>query len=180
MVWTLPRTVSLKPSAAATREDRGMPSRAGPAQTDVHDPVPTRRLAALAALGAASAVAPYAARAIGLEVDVPARVEVVDHVVPGLVAIVSCAVAIGTGARRSSTLTVLVVASVCLLAGLWVTTTHVPLLLDAAEGLVSWSAAVLHSVPGPPLVGLSLWLLADSLRLPPGAESDTSPSAPST
>jgi len=47
----------------------------------------------LALLGALSIVPPYLGPAIGLELDVPANVEVVDHVVPGVAIVLGAAMA---------------------------------------------------------------------------------------
>ena len=116
---------------------------------------------ALAALGAWAAVIPYLGRAVGLTVDVAARVEFVDHVVPGVIVVL-----IGTWlvllARRPAgrgDLTSLVAAGLAFLAGFWTLATHVPLLVEAARGLAPWGAALLHASAGPPIVVLTLWLV---------------------
>lgn len=50
------------------------------------------------------------------------------------------------------------------LAGLWVTAIHVPLLFDAGQPLVPWEAAIFHTASGPVLLGLASWVLALELR----------------
>lgn len=100
-------------------------------------------LAALAALGTA---APYLAVPLGLEVNVPAGVEVVDHVVPGAVLL-----AVAGSAIAARTLP-LAAALTAVLASFWMAATHVPLLADGDEPL---GAALWHSLPGFGLLALS-------------------------
>jgi len=125
-------------------------------------------LAALTGLlGAASIFVPYVDALLGLEVRVAMRVEVADHVIPGLVvaagALASVLLLRGrAGIPRSVPL--LVATAACFLGGLWMTSTHVPLLVEAGEGIAPWGGAILHSVLGPPIVVMSFWLFA--LELP--------------
>lgn len=75
------------------------------------------------------------------------RVEVADHVVPAVVATVSFAMlTVWTRADRMTTW-MLGAGLVVVLAGLWMTLTHVPLVAQAAMGQVPWRATVLHGVP---------------------------------
>jgi hypothetical protein len=124
----------------------------------------------LAAIGGFTAVTPYLAGAVGLDVDVAASVEVVDHVVPGLT-VVGAAIAVLALGRRTGDAQVLGAAMVALLAGLWVTASHAPLLADAADGDVGWGAALLHVAAGPPLLALSALLAARAYRSAGRAES---------
>ena len=119
------------------------------------------RPALLAAAGAWAMVPPYLGPAIGLDLDVAARVEVVDHVVPGAVALAASAaiLALGRRGRGPESLPGLVAAGAAFLAGFWITSTHVPLPIEAAEGTTGWGPALLHFSAGPPVVALSLWLL---------------------
>jgi hypothetical protein len=101
-------------------------------------------------LGALVAITPYAAAFAGLEVAVPAGVEVLDHGVPGLVALAAAVVALRASRRdgpgaQTATLTAAMAAT---LAGLLALSSHVPLLVDAAGGRVGWSAAIAHSAGG--------------------------------
>lgn len=97
----------------------------------------------LLVLGAAAASAPYASRALGFTIDVSAAVEVLDHVVPG-------AAVLGLSARalwaRSGTS--LASALACVLAGFWITMTHVGLLVDPGSADARLAAALIHAVPG--------------------------------
>jgi len=129
---------------------------------------PTERTAAtpwllvLGALGAWSIVPPYIGPALGLELDVPSRVEFADHVVPGvLVAALSFLALVWAvrGASPTNSPPVLAAIGVCLLAGVWETTTHAPLLAEAGDPGSPWGAVLLHATPGPAIVTLSLWLL---------------------
>ncbi len=113
----------------------------------------------LAAIGAWTVVVPYLGRAVGLGVNVPARVEFVDHVVPGgLVALAGLYLA-GLARRRAlaGTGSALLASGVCFLAGVWVLATHVPLVGDAANATQPWGAAIWHSTAALPIVGLSVW-----------------------
>lgn len=97
---------------------------------------------ALAVFGVFDAVAPYAANALGLHLGTLPINEVVDHVVPGALVILVAWVSLLRGPRA------LAGSLVCLVAGTWMTATHVPLLVQAGQGLVPWETALIHSVPG--------------------------------
>lgn len=75
-------------------------------------------------------------------------VEIVDHVVPGVVVI---AVALGTFllARSGRATPLLFPAGLgIVLAGFWMTATHLPLVLQATRQQAPWGATVYHSLPG--------------------------------
>lgn len=123
--------------------------------------------AVLGALGAWSIVVPYLGPRLGFELAVAGRVEVVDHVVPGL--------AIGAGGAlalsllrggRSGSVPSLALACAIALAGLWITATHVPLLADAGRGLVPWGTAWFHAAPGALILALALALVLHEARAP--------------
>ncbi len=135
-----------------------MPTQLRPSASDG----PTRPLRAWRGLGftlltlALWAIAvPYSARPLGLTVATRPIVEVVDHVVPGLVVLMVGAAATIIGRLR------LEAALLALLAALWMTGTHLPLLAQAARGEATWAAALFHSLPGIALlilaVDASLW-----------------------
>lgn len=122
-------------------------------------PEEVRGAAMLAAIGAWTILVPYLGHAIGLAVAVPARVEVVDHVVPGAI-VVAAGVYLHRLARRqalSSQRLALPAAGACFLAGFWVLATHVPLVSDAATAEQPWDAAIWHSIAALPLVGVAVW-----------------------
>lgn len=128
-------------------------------------PREAQRALLLAALAAWTAIAPYLGEALGLVVKVPARVEVVDHVIPGLL-IGAAALWLYRVARRRALRGehfALLAAGVAFLAGFWVLVTHLPLLQDAAEDLVSWEAAIWHSVAAAAIVGLAGWFVLRSI-----------------
>lgn len=89
--------------------------------------------------------APWIAKALGLPLPVRTSLEIVDHVVPGVV-VVGASAAVLSG--RLSTFAALIATLASALAGLWMTATHVPLLLQARTVLVDWPTASIHSVPG--------------------------------
>lgn len=105
------------------------------------------------ALGLCSVAVPSTSRMLGLSPGTPARLELANHVIPGLVAATVAAVALSLllrGRRTSPALTIMPV--VTALAGLWVSATHLLLLREAARGLVPWEAALLHAGAGPALL----------------------------
>jgi hypothetical protein len=131
-------------------------------------PTEARAAAVLAAIGAWTIVVPYLGRALGLDVNVAARVEIVDHVVPGLF-VVAAAVYVRRLALRGRLAgqpAALFAAGVAFLAGFWVFATHVPLLADASRSDLSWEAAIWHSITGVPVVGLACWFVLRSIPDP--------------
>jgi len=115
----------------------------------------------LVLLGAWSALPPYLGPAVGLALDVPAKVEVVDHVLPGVaIALGGAAAALlarrGEEAERSPLSVALT--SVCFLGGLWQAATHAPLVLDGGGRETPWGAVLLHSTAGPLIAAIALWL----------------------
>lgn len=119
-----------------------------------------RWLIALAALALWAIVPPYLGPVVGLELDVPSSVEVVDHVVPGVAACAGALIALAE-ARRGALdgIRALAALGVCVLAGLFQAVSHAPLVLDAGGPLQPVGAVILHASPGPVLLVASLWLL---------------------
>lgn len=114
-----------------------------PHQRGVQAPSPSwRPLAAIVLFFAVWATtAPYAGKALALEVDTRAIVEVVDHVIPGAVVI-----AVALGALLADRLA-LPGALAAILAGFWMSGTHVPLLAQAAREEVGLGSALWHTLP---------------------------------
>ena len=126
----------------------------------------------LALLGIWSILPPYLGPPLGLELNVAADVEVVDHVVTGVVVALCAGVAallIHRGAADESAV-VLALTAMCFLAGLWQVTTHVPLVLEGGASDAPWGSVMLHSNPGPLIVALGLWL---TLRTPAADSAET-------
>jgi len=126
----------------------------------------SRAQLALMLLGGLSILPPYAGPPLGLELDVRASVEVVDHVLPG--AVMALCGGLGASLRRSrpraqAGVAGLLLYSSAFLAGLFQTATHVPLLLAAAKGLTPWGPALLHSTLAPVITVIALGLTAKSL-----------------
>lgn len=119
-----------------------------------------RWLIALAAIAAWSIAPPYLGPLIGLELDVSATLEIVDHVLPGACAIAAACIALSDVRRgRPDHLRVFAAIGVCVLAGLFQTVSHLTLVLDVGGPLRPVGAVVLHATPGPVLLVVSLWLL---------------------
>jgi len=125
--------------------------------------------AALALAGPAvwSAAAPYVATAVGWDVPVSSAVEIVDHVVPGALALGAALVLRRLGRTDARDLGLrLGAVAVAVLCGVWIAATHAPLLLDASRGAVEWGGAILHATGGPLLLLVALGLLAAELKAP--------------
>ncbi len=101
----------------------------------------------------------------GPALDVARRVEIIDHVVPGAVALVAAVAALALHLRAAGPA---VAAGAVTLAGFWMTSTHVPLVGSALDGEVTWAATAHHGIPGLVLlVAGGLWMRRA------GAGSDT-------
>lgn len=110
-------------------------------------PREAQRALMLAAVGAWTIAVPYLARALGLVVNVPASVEIADHVIPGAI-VVAAGLYLHRLARRRAVAggpLALPFAGAAFLAGCWAVATHVPLLGDAANDRVTWDAALFTS-----------------------------------
>lgn len=119
-----------------------------------------RALIALVAVALWSIVPPYLGPAIGLELDVSSKVEVIDHVIPGVSAAIAACIALSY-ARRGQTESVALLAAlgVGVLAGLFQSVSHLTLVLDAGAPQAPVDSVLLHATPGPVLLVLSLVLL---------------------
>ena len=131
-------------------------------------PREAQRALLLAGIGAWTVIVPYLAKALGLAVNVPARVEFVDHVVPGVVIAAAGLYLYRLGRRRSLSgeRYALLAAGAIFLAGFWVLATHLPLVQDASEERISWEAAIWHSFSALPILGLAFWFVLRSIPEP--------------
>lgn len=114
-------------------------------------------------IGLWAVIPPYAGPELA---NLESRVEIADHVVPSI-AMLAVSVAVLVLARRRSDPGTgsfpLVAGMVVLLAGLWMTATHVPLVNQARrdEAGVTWAAAIWHTAPGVVVTVLGLvWAAA--------------------
>lgn len=123
-----------------------------------------QRTAWLIPLAVWLAATPYVAPAFGFTLTLDPLVEVVDHVVPGVVVVAACATALLLRRRPSAAYAFTIAAALSMLGGLWATATHVPLLVQARQGLVTWGAAFFHSTPGVVLMVVALLALVPALR----------------
>jgi hypothetical protein len=122
-----------------------------------------RLAAALAGLAVWATVSPWLGEAVGLGLDVATRLEIADHVIPGLVALAAAALLATRGAKPGS---VIWLGRRCdrLPDGPLDHLDHVPLIPDALDGVAPWAPALLHLSGGPPITVLGLWMLVRSQR----------------
>ena len=80
------------------------------------------------------------------ELDTARSAEIADHVLPGLL-VVAAAGAVLVAHRRGgvSPMAFLAAGLAILLAGVWMASTHVPLLSQAARDEAPWAGALYHS-----------------------------------
>ena len=95
-------------------------------------------------VGAWALLPPY----IGPPLATRARDEFADHVVPGIALIAIAAACLGASTRRIDPTLAFVAGLAVVLAGFWMTATHVPLVLQASRGQAPWGATIFHSLPG--------------------------------
>jgi len=91
-------------------------------------------------VGALAILPPY----LGPGLHVAHRVEIADHVVPGLVVLATSAAALVIGRHGRIRPSMLVAGLVIVLAGLWMTMTHVPLVAQATRGEAPWGGTLYH------------------------------------
>lgn len=125
---------------------------------------PVVATAALVPLAVLLAAVPYVAPLLGFTLPLDPFVEVVDHVLPGVVITVAAGAALLMRRHPAAGYAFAVAAGVSLLGGLWATATHVPLLAQAQQGIVGWGAAVFHTTLGPVIIAVSLTALLPALR----------------
>lgn len=93
----------------------------------------------------------------GPELNVARRVEIADHLIPGVVVLAACVAAIALRLRATK---LLVAGMAVALAGFWMTATHLPLVLQAKDGGVAWGSALYHTLPGVAVLVVGLvWIV---------------------
>lgn len=99
------------------------------------------------AVGLWAAIAPYAL--LGPDLNAAAKNEFVDHVVPGaLMIVLSAAMLVRAKRQAQGGSFPLVAGFAVLLAGLWMTATHLPLVKDARNDVVGTDVTIWHTLPG--------------------------------
>lgn len=99
------------------------------------------------AVGLWAAIAPYAL--LGPDLNAAAKNEFVDHVVPGaLIIVLSAAMLLRARRGANGGSFPLLAGFGVLLAGLWMTATHVPLVKDARNDIVPTDVTAWHTLPG--------------------------------
>ena len=132
----------------------------------------------LGALAALSMLPPYLGPSLGLELDVPSNVEVVDHVVAGgtvVLASLAAAWALQSGRITADSPWIMAAVGLGVLGAVWETATHVPLVLEGGEPQSPWSTVLFHSVPAGLVMVVALSLLWRLLAEPPEEEGRSAP-----
>lgn len=109
------------------------------------------------AVGVWALAAPYVL--LGPDLNAASKNEFADHVVPGLLMIVLSAVMLGRSRsdKTAGTTYPLIAGFGIVLAGIWMTATHLPLVRDARNDIVDGGVAAWHTLPG--LVVLAVGLV---------------------
>lgn len=100
---------------------------------------------------------------IGPRLSVAPRVEIVDHAVPAGVIAVAALTVLAVGRARCTTAGLPAALAVAL-AGVWMSATHVPLVLQALREEVPASTAAWHTAPGAVVLVFGLAWAASELR----------------
>jgi len=116
---------------------------------------------ALFVFGLWGLVAPYLSKALGYVIPVAPVVEVVDHVIPGTVVLGVALFSIFTGKLP------LLGTLVALLAGFWITMTHLPALRDGFRHVIELQAALIHSLPGLAILAVAAAMSIKAYKLAP-------------
>ena len=160
----------MRPASTWAHRFRSKPPSSAPNVPD-GDPG-ERRTAALPMLaglgfltGAWALIPPYT----GPPLNTAARVEFVDHVVPGIVVIAISALAFLFAGRAAAATALFPAGLAIFLAGFWMSATHAPLVLQAIRQEAPWGATIYHSVPGIAVLGLGVvWAFTYRTRPPDG------------
>ncbi|MGI8427002.1 MAG: hypothetical protein ACR2FO_07170 [Actinomycetota bacterium] len=116
---------------------------------------------ALLMFGLWGLAAPYLSTALGFVIPVPAKVEFVDHVVPGIIILGVALFSIFTGRLP------LVGSLMALLGGFWMTMTHLPALRDGFRHIIPIQAALIHSLPGLAILAVAAAMSIKAYKLAP-------------
>lgn len=103
-------------------------------------------------VGAWALLPPYTGPAL----NTAGRVEFADHVVPGVAVVAISALALAVSRRTDPDRILFAAGLGVILAGFWMTATHLPLVLQATRAQAPWGATVYHSLPGLAVLALGL------------------------
>lgn len=127
-------------------------------------PPPVGIMVAVFPLAVWLTVVPFIGASLGFALDVPLRLEIADHLVPGVVMVCAATAALLLRRKPSGATAYLVAAGLVFLSGLWTFSTHVPLVGQAAQGGIDWGTAIFHTAPGVVILVVALIALVPALR----------------
>lgn len=121
-------------------------------------------MVALLPLAVWLAATPFVGPTLGFDLNVTLQLEIIDHLVPGVVVAAAATAALALRSRPYANWAFLIAAGAATLAALFSTSTHVPLLGQAAQGVVPWGTAWFHTLPGMVVMVVALLALVPALR----------------
>lgn len=137
-----------------------------------------RPLPAMPLLGVAVGLWGVLPRFLDSGLNTEDTVEVVDHVIPGVIVVIVSLIALAVARRSAKPGPLLFIAGlVVLLAGLFMVATHVPLVMQATRGEAPWGGTVFHTSAALAVFGLGL-LWASTYWSETAPEAETEPAEP--
>ena len=128
---------------------------------------------ALIMFGAAAALAPFLGPFLGVRLDSQWPAKLADHALPGaLVIAAAVGLALGEASHRRPRVSLTFLA---LLGGVWMSGSHLPLVVQAVRGHAGWIATLWHALPAVLVLATSGLLVARALMVRDLQERGTLP-----
>jgi hypothetical protein len=128
---------------------------------------------ALIMFGAAAALAPFTGPAFGIRLDSQWSARLADHALPGaLVIAAAVGLAVGEASHRRPRVSL---TFLTLLGGVWMSGSHLPLVVQAVRGHAGRIATLWHALPAVLVLATAGLLVARALMMREVQERGTSP-----